>query len=214
MKIGERLVHFRQQYDLTQDEVVDLLNKEEYKISKSKYCRLETNKSEHTIEFILHFVKILKDKQKVLSDKRDISIFSFLYKGVDDSVNKDNKDLQCINDAFVNIAKMPLVFNKTLFDEIFEPDKPLLKYILGMPNSYLHLEKLEQALYELRKQNEDVKTQNKEIYEECKGNKATIEKYKSGFGYQKLMSSFKQQRNLCRAIGSEFIDSLIKYYIS
>lgn len=99
MKIGERLVHFRQQYDLTQDEVVDLLNKEEYKISKSKYCRLETNKSEHTIEFILHFVKILKDKQKVLSDKRDISIFSFLYKGVDDSVNKDNKDLQCINDA-------------------------------------------------------------------------------------------------------------------
>lgn len=138
MTIGEIMKYYRSEvYKITQDEMVKLINEELIRNKKkaieiSKYRRLENDKQEHTIEFVLTFVSTLKNLDiKENFGEYKISLLPFLYGDIN-SKNMSDLESSIYFKAIENAKKRPKHYDLRLFDEsVIDPNQPLTKYFLA-----------------------------------------------------------------------------------
>lgn len=138
MTIGEIMKYYRSNiYQITQNEMVNLINEELSKNKKkameiSKYRRLENDKQEHTIEFVLTFVSALKNLDiKENFGEYKISLLPFLYGDIN-SKNMSDLESSIYFKAIENAKIRPKHYDLRLFDEsVIDPNQPLTKYFLA-----------------------------------------------------------------------------------
>lgn len=214
MTIGEKLKYFREIYKVTQDDIVELLKSNNYEISKSTYCRYERDESLVPFDFIPAFILVLKDKQFETNFKdKPISIFSFLYNDVDKEDAEDKKRLEIINKALFNITAIPKQFDKTMFGEIFDLDKPFLQIFYSMPEFNEILQVLEQDFKLYRENKNKLNDIDKEIAKICGNDKNKIKSYKEkNEGYKTLLNKTQRCLRDCKTSGGDFILLFLDYY--
>lgn len=146
MTIGERFKYYRQLYELSQEQLAQIMQKEtNVRCSKSTISRIENDLSEPSLNYTLAFIKSLSScpLESTYGD-RELSIFSFLSNDINDIDKLEFLNVQILSNAIQNIKKYETkTYEIPLFDVILDVDKPIYKYLFSFDKTKSFLDDLD-----------------------------------------------------------------------